>query len=78
MYFLTCSNVHDDVTSLEVCRFMEAQKFTYLENERQFLPPVKKVHELHLKGYIMVNNSFLVKVTFNELFCQNMRSKQFC
>ena len=64
MHFLICI-VCDDVINLAVCEFLQNIKILISENELQFLPLLKKIHWLHLKGCIMGKTSFLAELTFN-------------
>ena len=43
MYFLICSNVHDDVTNFKFGDSGKTQKSKYLENKTRLLPLVKKL-----------------------------------
>ena len=44
--------------------FTKLQKPRYLENETSFSIQTKKIHSLHIKGYVMAKNSFVGEVTF--------------
>ena len=58
MYFLICSNIHDDATNFEVFWFMENKNV--IETETHFFPS-----KLKKKSSIAVSkNNFSVKVIF--------------
>ena len=44
--------------------FTKSQKPRYLENKTLFSFQIKKIHELHIRGYFMAKNSFVAEVTF--------------
>ena len=44
--------------------FKKTEKFRFLENKTLFLLHIKKIHELHIKGYIFGKNNLVVQVTF--------------
>ena len=46
--------------------FIKTRKFRYLENKTVFFF-LKKKSYLHIKGYFIVKNSFVVEVTFNNI-----------
>ena len=44
--------------------FTKTQNTKYLENETLFFIQIKKIREIHIKGYFMAKNSFAADVTF--------------
>ena len=52
-------------------------KSRYLENETLFFLEIKKIHQLHIKGYFMAKKCFVVEVTFN-LVLTNHKSAITC
>ena len=44
--------------------FTKTQKSRYLENKTLFFLQIKKNHLLHVKGYFIAKNSFVVEVAF--------------
>ena len=48
---------------LKFVDFTKTQKSRYLENKTFFLQ-IKKNHLLHVKGYFIAKNSFVVEVAF--------------
>ena len=47
---------------LKFLYFSKTQKFKHHENESLFSPRIKK---LHIKGYFIAKNSFLVEITLD-------------
>ena len=55
---------------LKFVDFTKTQTFRYLENKALFFLQIKKIHQLHIKGYFMANNTFAVDATFNSFMTE--------
>ena len=59
---------------LKSADFRKTQESSYLENETLFFLQIIN-YKLHIKGYVMTKNSFIVEVTFKHFHSYKKNSK---